>query len=58
MFPGDEQARLEALVIQAGRLASDGVEYLQLREKDLSESETVALVKAVRAALTDAGGET
>ncbi|AFL86658.1 thiamine monophosphate synthase [Terriglobus roseus DSM 18391] len=56
MFPGDEQARREALIAQAARLSRDGVEYLQLREKDLSESETVALVKAVRAALLEGGG--
>ncbi|SEB80974.1 thiamine phosphate synthase [Terriglobus roseus] len=58
MFPGDEQGRREALATQAATLARDGVEYLQLREKDLSESETVALVKTIRAALTAAGGST
>ena len=58
MFPGDEEARREALIAQAARLAREGVEYLQLREKDLSESETVSLVKAMRAALVAAGGAT
>jgi thiamine-phosphate pyrophosphorylase len=58
MFLGDEQARRGALIAQAAQLSHDGVEYLQLREKDLSEAETVSLVKAVRAALLEGGGAT
>jgi thiamine-phosphate pyrophosphorylase len=34
-FAGNENARQAALLEQAARLASDGVDFLQLREKDL-----------------------
>ena len=58
MFPGDESARRAALIAQATRLAQEGVEYLQLREKDLGEADLVALARATHAAIRDAGGET
>ena len=58
LFPGDEQARRTALVAQAARLAREGVDYLQLREKDLPEGELVALARAMHAAIRDAGGPT
>ena len=57
-FAGDDAAQQAALVAQAAQLAREGVEYLQVREKDLSESATVALVRALRAAIADAGGST
>ena len=58
MFPGDESARRAALVAQADRLAREGVEYLQLREKDLGEADLVSLSRAVRGAIEQAGGRT
>jgi thiamine-phosphate pyrophosphorylase len=58
MFPGDESARRAALIAQASRLAKDGVEYLQLREKDLDEADLVALARALHAAILGAGGTT
>jgi thiamine-phosphate pyrophosphorylase len=58
MFPGDESARRAALIAQATRLARDGVDYLQLREKDLGEADLVALARAMKAAIGDAGGQT
>ena len=43
-FPGDERARRHALLAKAADAARAGVDYIQLREKDLSarELETVA----------------
>lgn len=35
IFPGDEDARLKALVRQAARWSEQGIELIQLREKDL-----------------------
>jgi thiamine-phosphate pyrophosphorylase len=35
IFPGDEEARLDALVRQAAHWSQDGIELIQLREKDL-----------------------
>ena len=58
MFPGDESARRAALIAQAGRLAQDGVEYLQLREKDLGEADVAALARAMHDAIRNAGGTT
>ena len=58
MFPGDEHARHAALIAQAARLAQNGVDYLQLREKDLGEADLAALARAMRAAIHDAGGKT
>lgn len=58
LFPGDEPARRAALVVQAERLAWEGVEYLQLREKDLSEGDLVSLARDLMAAIRDAGGPT
>jgi thiamine-phosphate pyrophosphorylase len=58
LFPGDEQTRHAALIAQATRLAHDGVEYLQLREKDLSEAAQMELAKAMLAAIRGAGGQT
>ncbi len=58
MFPGDEHARRAALIAQAARLAQKGVDYLQLREKDLGEADLAALARAMHAAIHDAGGKT
>jgi thiamine-phosphate pyrophosphorylase len=38
IFPGDEDQRLEALVQQATRWANQGIEIIQIREKDLPAS--------------------
>ena len=58
LFPGDEPARRTALVAQAARLSREGVDYLQLREKDLLEADLVALARAMQAAIREAGGPT
>ena len=58
LFPGDESARRAALVAQADRLARSGVEYLQVRERDLPEGELVTLVRSLKAAIRTAGGPT
>ncbi|MGA1983552.1 MAG: thiamine phosphate synthase [Acidobacteriaceae bacterium] len=44
-FPGDEAAREAALLDQAARLAAEGVDYIQLREKDLPPAALVALAR-------------
>ncbi|MGI4854760.1 MAG: thiamine phosphate synthase [Janthinobacterium lividum] len=58
LFPGDESARRTALIAQARRLATDGVDYLQLREKDLSEGDLATLARSLMAAIREAGGPT
>lgn len=49
-YPGDEQDRRAALVQQAERLSKAGVDFYQIREKDLGGSELILLLEAVLAA--------
>jgi thiamine-phosphate pyrophosphorylase len=58
MFPGDERSQEDALITQAARLSADGVDYLQMREKDLSEASQMALARALMQAIRDGGGQT
>lgn len=44
-FPGDEAARQSALLKRIGECARWGVDYIQLREKDLSARELESLAK-------------
>jgi thiamine-phosphate pyrophosphorylase len=50
-FPGDEAAREAALLEQAARLAAAGVDYIQLREKDLEAAALTVLARKLLAAL-------
>lgn len=58
LLQGDEPARRTALIAQAARLSREGVDYLQLREKDLPEAALVALARDLMAAIREAGGPT
>jgi len=55
-FPGDEAARRRQLIQKVGEAARSGVDYIQLREKDLAGGELEALgrqaLRAVREART------
>ena len=54
-FPGDEAARRRRLVEKVGEAARCGVDYIQLREKDLSSRELELLAReAVKAVRTNA----
>ncbi|MDR3745965.1 MAG: thiamine phosphate synthase [Acidobacteriaceae bacterium] len=44
-FPGNEESRQAALLAQAAHLADAGVEFIQLREKDLSAGELADLAR-------------
>jgi thiamine-phosphate pyrophosphorylase len=48
---GDEAAREAALLDQAARLAAEGVDYVQLREKDLPATALAALTRKLLDAL-------
>jgi thiamine-phosphate pyrophosphorylase len=50
-FKGDEPARQSALLRQAARLAAAGIDFLQLRENDLSASELAVLARKLIATL-------
>jgi thiamine-phosphate pyrophosphorylase len=51
----DEIARRYALVQQAEKLSREGVDYFQVREKDIAGSELVTLVRAIVAAAQGTG---
>lgn len=51
-----EQEARHALMAQAKRCAASGIDYLQLREKDLAPSELVSLAREIRTAI--AGSQT
>ena len=57
-FPGDEPARRDALLAKARECASAGVDYIQLREKDLSTRELEKLARLVMAAVRGANSST
>lgn len=54
LLGADAATQREGLVLQARLWAENGVELVQLREKDLPASEQIALARAMRSALRDA----
>jgi len=52
-FPGDELERRRALLAKVSEAASAGVEYIQLRERDLSARELEMLTRDALAAVRD-----
>jgi thiamine-phosphate pyrophosphorylase len=50
-FAADEPARQAALLAQGARLAADGIDFIQLREKDLSAAALAALARRLLATL-------
>jgi thiamine-phosphate pyrophosphorylase len=53
-FSGDEQTRLRSLLAKASDAARAGVDYIQLREKDLSARELEVLARETLSAICDA----
>lgn len=51
-FPGDESARRKRLIEKIGEAASAGVDYIQLREKDLPARDLESLAREAVSALT------
>jgi thiamine-phosphate pyrophosphorylase len=54
-FPGDELERRRRLVLKIGEAARAGVDYIQLREKDLSAGELEVLGREALAAVRGSG---
>ena len=52
-FPGDESARRHALLAKVAEAARAGVDYVQLRERDLSTRELETLARQVVAAVRE-----
>ena len=58
LLPGPEPERRAALVALARGWAAGGVDYIQIREKDLPPEDLLALSRAVVAAVREAGPDT
>src|SRR5256885_3873178 len=56
-FPGNEAARRSALLAKVQECGRAGVDYIQLREKDLSARELERLARAVVEEVRAAGGK-
>jgi thiamine-phosphate pyrophosphorylase len=54
LFPGDEQQRRELLLAKVAEAAHAGIDFIQLREKDLSGKELESLSRAAVAIIGDA----
>jgi thiamine-phosphate pyrophosphorylase len=52
LYPGDELQQQAALVEQTARWASDGIDLIQLREKDLPASALAALARKILQTIT------
>jgi thiamine-phosphate pyrophosphorylase len=46
-YPGDQLQQQEALLRQASRWVADGIDFIQLREKDLDASDIAALAREI-----------
>ena len=58
LYPGGEQEKQAALVRQASRWAADGINLIQLREKDLPASAIAALARKILEAIASVTSST
>ena len=55
-FPGDETARRRALLAKIAEAAASGVDFIQLREKDLSGKELESMARGVMQIVGESSG--
>ena len=55
LYPGNEIQRQAALLSQASRWVADGIDLIQLREKDLPAANIAALAREILQAIAVAG---
>jgi thiamine-phosphate pyrophosphorylase len=58
MYPGDEEERRALLVLEASRWAVEGVDFIQLREKDLEAAALTTLAREILQAMTRSQSQT
>ncbi|WP_213805673.1 thiamine phosphate synthase [Granulicella sp. dw_53] len=58
LYGGSSTYRLDSLVDEARRRAAEGVDFIQVREKDLEAGELTALVRRMLEAVREAEGRT
>jgi thiamine-phosphate pyrophosphorylase len=51
LYPGDENQKQAALIREASRWAGDGINFVQLREKDLPAADIAALAREILQAI-------
>jgi thiamine-phosphate pyrophosphorylase len=56
LFPCRDEYRLNSLVLQAQRWAAAGIDYIQIREKDMKTANQLDLTRRVMAAVRAGGG--
>ena len=56
-YRGNPPYRLDRVVRDAALWAAEGIEYIQLREKDLEAGEQVTLARRVMAAVREVAGD-
>ncbi len=57
-YGGSPDYRLDSVVREAARWAAEGIEFIQIREKDLAAGELAELTRRVLAAVRDVGSGT
>ena len=58
LYPGDELQQQAALLPEASRWVTDGIDFIQLREKDLPASSIAALAREILQAIAAANSPT
>jgi len=58
LFPGDEQQQQAALLSQTARWIGDGLDFIQLREKDLPAARIASLASAVLKTIAETASPT
>ena len=58
LYPGDEPQQQAALLHQASRWVADGIDLIQLREKDLPAANIAALAREILHAIAEANSPT
>ena len=58
LYPGDELQQQAALLRQASRWAAEGIDFIQLREKDLPTGDLAALAREILKAIALANSST
>ena len=52
LFPGDDRAQQAALVLQTAQWAAEGIDFIQLREKDLTSFDLILLARKILEAIS------
>src|SRR5215831_9288089 len=57
-YAGEEDYRLDRVILEAARWAAEGIDFVQIREKDLGAGELAELTRRVMVAVRESGSRT